>query len=120
MGYNSNRQCIEKIEIYCNKIRTFTQDFSISREELINDSVLLFAVSFALLQIGEIAKNLSKDFVDKTQIVIPWKNIKGMRDYFVHGYEDMDADTIWSTAVKNIPELKKFCEKYLEADASAL
>lgn len=70
-------------------------------------------VCFNILQIGELAKNLSSSFVSKYSGV-PWKAIKGMRDWVAHGYGTIDFDTIWKTAVEDIKFLRDYCESILE------
>ena len=55
-----------------------------------------------MLQIGELAKRLSENILEATK-VIPWKQVKGMRDFFVHDYLSMDKEIIWNTLLVNIP-----------------
>ena len=72
-------------------------------------------VCFNILQIGELAKNLSPSFISKYDNV-PWREIKGMRDWVAHGYGTIDFDTIWKTAVEDIMHLKEYCEFILNND----
>ena len=72
-------------------------------------------VCFNILQIGELAKHLPSSFIDNHSGV-PWKNIKGMRDWVVHGYGTIDFDTIWKTAVEDIKPLREYCESILETN----
>ena len=46
---------------------------------------------FNLLQIGELAKKFDPNFV-KEYGSTPWKEIKGMRDRIVHGYDTVLFD----------------------------
>lgn len=53
---------------------------------------------------GEATKRLSHDLREKYH-PIPWRAIAGMRDKLIHDYFDVDLDTVWETATKDIPNL---------------
>ena len=59
-------------------------------EEFNEDKMRVEACVFNLMQIGELAKvSLSEE--TKSQITtIPWKQIYGMRNRIVHGYEGVE------------------------------
>ena len=44
---------------------------------------------------------------------IPWKQIIGMRNRIVHGYDTINLEIVWSTAIESIPELKSYCKEIL-------
>ncbi len=52
----------------------------------------------------EATKRLSSEFRDKYDH-LPWRAIAGMRDKLIHDYFDIDLDTVWETATKDIPKL---------------
>jgi len=60
----------------------------------------------SLLQIGELAHHLTTEFTVKNS-VIPWKSIIGLRNVVVHGYGQLDAETVWATLTDDVPELYK-------------
>ena len=70
-------------------------------------------ICFNLFQIGELAKGLSDEFVKKYN-KIPWKQIIGMRHRIVHGYDTIDLEIVWNTAIESIPELKEYCKELVE------
>ena len=72
-------------------------------------------ICFNLLQIGELAKNLSDEFVDKF-CDVPWKLIKGMRDKVVHSYGSLDLQLIFNTAIKDIDALLNYCKAILSVE----
>jgi len=62
-----------------------------------------------LLQIDELSKNLSYEFIENTYSKIPWTSIKGMRNLLVHEYSSLDKELVWETITEDIPVLLKFC-----------
>ena len=44
---------------------------------------------------------------------IPWKQIIGMRNRIVHGYDTINLEIVWNTAIESIPELKEYCKEIL-------
>lgn len=62
------------------------------------------AVLHQLSIIGEAVKRLSSSF--RTQHpILPWKQMSGMRDHLIHGYDTVDLQEVWKTATRDIPEL---------------
>ena len=69
-------------------------------------------VCFNLFQVGELANGLSVEFT-KEYNKIPWKQIIGMRNRIVHGYDTINLEIVWNTANESILELKKYCKEIL-------
>ena len=44
---------------------------------------------------------------------MPWKDIKGMRDWVAHGYGTIDLNKVWKTATEDIKPLFDYCESIL-------
>ena len=44
---------------------------------------------------------------------ISWKLIRGMRNIFVHEYENVDLARTWATIETDVPLLKAYCEEIL-------
>jgi len=63
----------------------------------------------SLLQIGELSHHLTSEFI-KTHADIPWKNIIGLRNVVVHGYGQLDMETVWTTIIADIPDLYQKCK----------
>ena len=70
---------------------------------------------FNILQIGELVKKLSDEFIVKYNKV-QWKSIKGMRDRVAHGYDTLDREQIWKAASEDIAPLKEYCEEIIKND----
>ena len=105
-----DRELILHIRRYCSEIDEAVEHFGNDEETFMTDAVYRNAVSMPVQQIGELAKHLSDEFVEKNQ-EIPWKQIKGMRTWFAHQYLTMDKEIIWDVLHNGVPQLKEFCEK---------
>lgn len=99
---------------YCGEIDAALTAFGDSEEGFLQNPVFRNAVSMPVQQIGELAKHLSDDFL-AAHPQIPWRQIKGMRDWFAHQYLGMDAAVIWAVAKEDLPPLRAFCEEWLQA-----
>ncbi|MBD5129658.1 MAG: DUF86 domain-containing protein [Ruminococcaceae bacterium] len=98
---------------FCDEIDLAIKMFGKSFEVFENNNVFRNAVSMPLMQTGEYSNKLSDEF-KASHPEIPWTVIRGMRNWFAHGYFDMDITKIWEAAVDDIPALKKFCEEVLD------
>ena len=106
-----DRRILECIVKHCVNIE---EDVSnISDEEFYNDRKTQNSVCFDILQIGELAKSLSDEFV-LSHNQVPWKDIKGMRDWVAHGYHTIKMSRVWNTATEDIKPLREYCELILK------
>ena len=64
-----------------------------------------FAVVRVLEIIGEATKRLPPVLREKYPD-IPWREMAGMRDRIIHGYDTVDLRIVWDTAVNRIPAVK--------------
>jgi uncharacterized protein with HEPN domain len=76
------------------------------------DRKLVLSLVKELEIIGEAAGKVSAD-VRSQNSTIPWQDISGMRNRLIHAYFDVDLDTVWSTATRDLPFLKSELEKML-------
>ena len=83
-----------------------------TKEQFETDIDIKEIVCFNIFQIGELVKHLSIEFVNKYD-KMPWKNIKGMRDWIGHGYGTIDIEQIWKTSVEEIKPLREYCEQII-------
>lgn len=58
----------------------------------------------ALEVIGEAAGKISADTV-AAHPEIPWRDITGMRHRLIHGYDDVQLETVWATVRDKVPPL---------------
>jgi uncharacterized protein with HEPN domain len=62
---------------------------------------------------GEAVKNLSDEIISSNPD-IPWSSMARMRDKIIHGYFGIDADVIWKTVTKELPEILPLVKNLLE------
>ncbi|MCQ2085284.1 MAG: DUF86 domain-containing protein [archaeon] len=99
---------LDTILDYCGKIQSDIEFFGDSEEFLENERYQR-AVTFCLLQIGEVVKHLRDSFGNRYSDKY-WKKIAGLRDVVCHGYESVDQAIIWTVIEKDIPELVEKCK----------
>jgi uncharacterized protein with HEPN domain len=75
-----------------------------SRSDLDHNQQMLSACCYQIAVIGEAVKRLSVTLRTRHPEV-PWKDIAGMRDRLIHGYDAVDADELWKTAAVDVPAL---------------
>ncbi len=66
--------------------------------------LMLSACCYQIALIGETVKRISLSTRNKHPEV-PWKDIAGMRDRLIHGYDSVDIDELWKTATEDVPAL---------------
>ena len=88
----------------CGRIRRFVAGMTF--EAFVADRRTCDAVIRNIEVIGEAAKNLPDDIIAKAP-EIAWRKIRGMRDVLAHGYFDLDAKVVWSTATTKLDELER-------------
>ena len=102
---------LKKMIEYINKALKYTEncDFKAfsSNEEKVDATV------FAISQIGELVKNISKETMEKYPN-IEWIIIKNLRNKIVHDYEGINLNFIWDILNKDIKQLKSDLEKIIE------
>ncbi len=82
-------------------------------EEFAKDLRTNFAAMRALGIVGEATKRLPSSFREKYPNV-PWKDMAGMRDKLVHGYDVVNLRIVWETIKNRIPQIKPQLEAILQ------
>lgn len=111
---NRDTQILAHMYKYCEKVVRTVSRFGNDFETFLNDDDFRDSVSMNMLQIGELVPKLSNEFIEETSSIIPWRDIKCMRNFFAHDYGSMNTEIIWNTALNDIPALQKFCKSYAE------
>ena len=84
-----------------------------SFEDLKADDMMYYAVVKNIEIIGEAANLLSSEFVD-SHPATPWKQVRGMRNYIVHEYFQIDDVVVWGVVTEDIPVLRQQIIDYLD------
>jgi uncharacterized protein with HEPN domain len=84
----------------------------ITYDQFQSDFRVNFAVVRALEIIGEATKRLPMDLRDHYPS-IPWKEMAGMRDRIIHGYDDVNLPIVWETVRQRIPTVKPLIRQVL-------
>jgi len=103
-----NLAYIEHILYSISKINIFTKNsnfLDFLENEMIQDAVIR-----NIEIIGEATKKISKQLKSRYP-EIPWKEMAGMRDKFIHDYLGVDVEVVWQTIKVDIPELEKLLKK---------
>ncbi len=87
------------------KIQDYTRGLTVTDFE--EDEKTQSAVLYQMLVLGEATKRLSDEF-RKLHPTIAWKDIAGMRDKCIHGYDDIDFSIVWECVKKDIPHLHNY------------
>ncbi len=101
---------LQNIIKHCKKINEKMN--GLTRDQFNKDDDVVEIICFNILQIGELAKNFEPNFVQKYDGV-PWSQIKKMRDRVAHGYDTIDLDRVWNTALYDINPLLNYCDYIL-------
>ena len=102
---------LEDIIEYSNNITKFIQN--VTFEEFSSNALMYFGVMKNVEVVGEAAFMLTIAF-KVAHPETPWKMIESMRHILVHDYAHVISETLYDTAVNDIPELRKQVEGYLK------
>lgn len=73
-------------------------------EDYEKDELCQHAVTRAIEIIGEAAGRVSEQFKD-LHPKLPWRQMIGMRNRLIHGYDDIANSIVWEVKEKRLPEL---------------
>lgn len=76
------------------------------------DFMINFVVVRALEIVGEATKRLPMTLRDQYP-TIPWKDMAGMRNIIIHGYDRVNLKIVWKVVTQDIPQVKPQIEQIL-------
>lgn len=107
----NNKQVLLHIYAHCLDIETFIMRFGNTIEDFKKDRAFYNSMCMSLMQISELSRTLTDDFIEATKDKIQWRAVKGLRNWIAHEYMDLDMNIIWETATVDIPVLKSLCKE---------
>jgi uncharacterized protein with HEPN domain len=81
-------------------------------EAFVADKKSYHAVIYNIMIIGEAANMLTPEF-QEAHPETPWKMVKGMRNYIVHEYFQIDSTVVWDVVSNELATLRQQIEKYI-------
>ena len=73
-----------------------------SRKSLDDNRMLRYALLHLLCILGEAANRVSAEG-RKQYSLFPWRDVIGMRNALIHGYDNVDLDILWKTVEVDLP-----------------
>ena len=108
---NKEYMSLKKMIEYINKALKYTEGCSF--ETFSRNEEKVDATVFAISQIGELVKNITKESMERYNN-IEWIIIKNLRNKIVHDYEGINLNLIWDIITDDIIQLKMDLEKILK------
>ena len=105
----SDKQRIQKIFEYAEKLLSYISENDITKKKLLNDYALQWLVTTPLYNIGEQVYALSDEY-KSTHKDIPWSMISGLRHRLVHDYDGTNWNIISAVVFDELPILLKQLE----------
>ena len=90
----------------CKRIKEKVLNITID-EFFVNEDIKEI-ICFNIFQIGELSSGLSSNFTLKYN-EIPWKQVIGMRNKIINGYDTINIHIVWNTAKESITCLLEYC-----------
>ena len=112
-----DKEILLKLLKHAENVKDFISDVK-DKSVFVNNSMIIYATAFELLQIGELAKKQLSDDIKKDIDGIPWDSIYGLRNRIVHGYDSVDQSILWETVTEDVPVLAEELKEYLKRSNS--
>lgn len=110
---NKDNQVLKKITAHIRAVLEYSEKCN-DIQCFQSDSMRVEACVFNLMQIGELAKQSLSDSAKEELKTIPWKQLYGMRNRIVHGYDGVDMNIVWDTIRMDLPQLLKELESMID------
>jgi len=81
-------------------------------EEFSENFIINFAVARALEIVGEATKRLPEE-VRMAYSGVPWREMAGMRDRIIHGYDNVNLRIVWEVVKQDIPRIRPYLQQIL-------
>lgn len=99
---------------YADEINGTVSRFALDLEKFKRDYVVKNAIAMCILQIGELAVNLTDDFKEKYN-KMSWRDIVSVRNRAAHTYFSIDTEILWGIATSDVPALRRYCADIIQS-----
>jgi uncharacterized protein with HEPN domain len=99
---------------------SWIEDYSsgLTLEEIMENQMVQDAIVRRIEIIGEAVGRLP-DNIKKENAVVPWQDIKDMRNKLIHDYGHVDMELVWAVVERDLPKLKASLQEILDFLSSA-
>ena len=105
-----DKERLEHILAAIDRVARYTKDKTF--DDLLADDMMYYAVVKNIEMMGEAANMLTSEFQDSHHET-PWKMVKGMRNYIVHEYFQIDNAVVWDVVTNELSTLREQITRYL-------
>ena len=105
-----DRERLEHMLMAIDRILRYTKGKA--SQDLVDDDMMYYAVVKNIEIIGEAANMLTTDF-QAFHPETPWKMVKGMRNYIVHEYFQIDDVVVWDVVTNELATLREQISRYI-------
>ena len=105
-----DRERLEHMLMAIDRILRYTKGKTF--QDLVEDDMMYYAVVKNIEIIGEAANMLTIDF-QASHPETPWKMVKGMRNYIVHEYFQIDNLVVWDVVTNELATLREQISRYI-------
>ena len=105
-----DKERLEHILAAIDRVARYTKDKTF--DDLLADDMMYYAVVKNIEMMGEAANMLTSEF-QESHPRTPWKMVKGMRNYIVHEYFQIDNVVVWDVVTNELSTLREQIVRYL-------
>ena len=105
-----DKERLEHILAAIDRVARYTKDKTF--DDLLADDMMYYAVVKNIEMMGEAANMLTSEF-QESHPETPWKMVKGMRNYIVHEYFQIDKAVVWDVVTNELSTLREQISRYL-------
>ncbi len=105
-----DKERLEHILAAIDRVARYTKDKTF--DDLLADDMMYYAVVKNIEMMGEAANMLTSEF-QESHPETPWKMVKGMRNYIVHEYFQIDNAVVWDVVTNELSTLREQITLYL-------
>ena len=99
-----DKERLEHILAAIDRVARYTKDKTF--DDLLADDMMYYAVVKNIEIMGEAANMLTSEF-QESHPETPWKMVKGMRNYIVHEYFQIDNAVVWDVVTNELSTLRE-------------